>query len=152
LQAERLLVIVLDTDILSIVQRGQGEAYDRLAERLDAAGEPVYTTIISYEEQMRGWLSLIARSNTLEQQRDAFARLHSLLEDFQGWPLLDFDDGAVTTYRRLAKSRLRIGTMDLKIAAIALTHDATLISRNLVDFQKVPGLRTEDWTILDAED
>lgn len=40
---------------------------------------------------------------------------------------------------------MRIGTMDLKIAAICLAHDATLLTRNLVDFEKVPGLRVENW-------
>jgi tRNA(fMet)-specific endonuclease VapC len=37
--------------------------------------------------------------------------------------------------------------MDLKIAAIVLAHDATLLSRNLSDFRKVPGLKVEDWTL-----
>jgi tRNA(fMet)-specific endonuclease VapC len=42
--------------------------------------------------------------------------------------------------------KIRIGTMDLRIAAIALTHGATLLSRNLVDFKRVPELEVEDWT------
>ena len=53
---------------------------------------------------------------------------------------------AIIEFRRLRKAGLRIGTMDLRIAAIAMAHGALLISRNLVDFQKVPGLRVEDWT------
>jgi tRNA(fMet)-specific endonuclease VapC len=36
--------------------------------------------------------------------------------------------------------------MDLKIAATAISHNALLLSRNLVDFRKVPRLRVEDWT------
>jgi tRNA(fMet)-specific endonuclease VapC len=48
--------------------------------------------------------------------------------------------------KRLKRSRLRVGTMDLKIAAIALAHGATLLTRNLKDFGRVPGLRIEDWT------
>ena len=47
----------------------------------------------------------------------------------------------------LRRRRLRIGTMDLKIAAIVLSHQATLLSRNLVDFSQVPGLSIEDWTL-----
>ena len=37
--------------------------------------------------------------------------------------------------------------MDLKIAAIVLANGATLLSRNLSDFRKVPGLKVEDWTL-----
>jgi len=40
---------------------------------------------------------------------------------------------------------LQIGTSDLKIASIALTHGATLLSANARDFSQVPGLRVEDW-------
>lgn len=36
--------------------------------------------------------------------------------------------------------------MDLKIAAIVLSRDETLLSRNLVDFGKIPELKVEDWT------
>jgi tRNA(fMet)-specific endonuclease VapC len=35
--------------------------------------------------------------------------------------------------------------MDLKIASIALAHDATLLTRNTRDFAQVPGLRIENW-------
>ena len=40
---------------------------------------------------------------------------------------------------------IRIGAMDLKIASIALANNATLLSRNLKDFGKVPDLKVEDW-------
>ena len=36
--------------------------------------------------------------------------------------------------------------MDLRIAATAMASDYTVLTRNLVDFQKVPGLRVADWT------
>jgi predicted nucleic acid-binding protein len=39
------------------------------------------------------------------------------------------------------------GTMDLKIAAIVLSHDGTLLSKNLSDFRKVPRLKVADWTL-----
>ena len=49
------------------------------------------------------------------------------------------------TFERLRQQRVRIGTMDLKIAAIALGYNALVLSDNLRDFQQVPGLHAEDW-------
>jgi tRNA(fMet)-specific endonuclease VapC len=95
---------------------------------------------------MRGWLAFIARAKSLNQEIDAYARLHALLEDFGTRPVLDFNQGCATEFRRLLVSKLRIGTMDLRIAATALANDALLLSRNLKDFRKVPALRVDDWT------
>jgi predicted nucleic acid-binding protein len=41
---------------------------------------------------------------------------------------------------------MRMGTMDLKIAAIVLSREAPLLSHNLEDFDQVTGLQVEDWT------
>ena len=40
---------------------------------------------------------------------------------------------------------MRIGTQDLRIASVALSIDAVVLSRNLRDFRQVPGLRVENW-------
>jgi tRNA(fMet)-specific endonuclease VapC len=142
-------MLVLDTDLLTIVQRKVGNVYSRLNARLEdaSANQQICVTIISFEEQTRGWLSFVARARTMAKQIEAYARLHTLLRDFSKRQVLDFDDRAASTYERLVKARIRIGTMDLRIAAIALAHDATLLSRNLADYRKVPGLRVEDWTL-----
>jgi len=140
-------VIVLDTDVLSIVQRADGPAYDRLAQRLDAADDEVAVSIVSFEEQMRGWLAYVARSKTLNQQIEGYAKLHALLDDFTSRPVLDFDQDDAAEFERLIRLKLRLGTMDLRIAAITLANNALLLSKNLTDFRKVPGLRVEDWTV-----
>jgi tRNA(fMet)-specific endonuclease VapC len=70
-----------------------------------------------------------------------------MLENYRFIPLLDFDAAAAVEYQRLSRSRLRVGSMDLKIAAITLANDATLITRNLSDFRKVPGLNIEDCSV-----
>jgi tRNA(fMet)-specific endonuclease VapC len=140
-------VVVLDTDVLTLIQHGHGEEYSRLVARLsELPSQPVCVTIVSFEEQMRGWLAWIAKAKAPERQIVAYRRLRMLLEDFQTRPVLDFDDPAVAEHRQLSKKKIRIGAMDLKIAAIALANDAVLVSRNLSDFRKIPGLQVEDWT------
>jgi tRNA(fMet)-specific endonuclease VapC len=49
--------------------------------------------------------------------------------------------------RCLRQQQIRIGTQDLRIAAISLANQTTLVTRNQQDFSKVPGLLLEDWTI-----
>jgi tRNA(fMet)-specific endonuclease VapC len=44
----------------------------------------------------------------------------------------------------LKKKRLE---NDVRIAAIALSVDGTIITRNQKDFSQVPGLKIEDWTL-----
>ena len=60
-------MVVLDTDVLTLLQRQHGEPYARLAARIATAGEEVYVTIVSFEEQMRGWLAACARARTPER-------------------------------------------------------------------------------------
>ncbi|HEY3395724.1 MAG TPA: type II toxin-antitoxin system VapC family toxin [Lacipirellulaceae bacterium] len=139
--------LVLDTDHMSLLEWGSDEAA-RLRERLADCNEgDVATTIISYEEQVRGWMAYIAGARSLAKQVQAYRRLRSHLDNYRQIPVLDFDDAAARIYEELRQSRLRIGTMDLKIAAIVISLDATLLSRNRIDFSKVPGLKIEDWTI-----
>jgi tRNA(fMet)-specific endonuclease VapC len=140
-------MFLLDTDHLSIVDQDAPEGVN-LRRRLAAvAPGEVAVTIIPYEEQTRGWLAYMARAKTTEQQVEAYRRLRLHVERFRRITLVDFDVSAAAEFERLRQARIRIGTMDLKIAAIALANNATLLSRNLADFGKVPGLRVEDWTL-----
>ena len=140
-------MIVVDTDILTLIHRGEGQLYQNLTRRLPTNGvEPLHTTVISLEEQLRGWLAYIAKAKSDERQIVGYARLRAICERVSARPLLDYDERAARKYRELVAQKIRIGTMDLKIAAIVLVHDATLITRNLADFRKVSGLRAEDWT------
>lgn len=140
-------MIILDTDLLSVVQRADSSEYDTLVGKLDSADDEVGVSIVGFEEQMRGWLAYIARAKSSNQQIEAYAKLHALLEDFTARPVLDFDRQSAIEFERLKKFKVRIGTMDLRIAAIALAHDALLLTRNLADFRKVPGLRVDDWSV-----
>ncbi len=146
-------MLVLDTDLITHIQVGTGEAYQRLHDRLEAASatEWICVTIVSFEEQARGWLAQIAKAKDPEQQIIAYRRLHTLLDDYAKRKVLDFDAPAAQRFGELKKAKLRMGTMDLRIAAIASVNDAILLTRNVRDFAKVPGLRVEDWTVAPQE-
>ena len=137
-------MLVLDTDHLVELDRGssQGAA---LQQKLEDAGDAVATTIISAEEQFRGWLAQIHRQRDPHEQIATYQRLQRRMAFFAAWHVLPWDTDAADILQGLHRQRVRIGTMDLKIASIVLAHDATLLSRNLRDFQQVPNLRVEDW-------
>jgi tRNA(fMet)-specific endonuclease VapC len=140
-------MVVLDTDHVSLLEWATSPGRERLVNRLEkhGAGE-IATTIITYEEQTRGWLAYVARARTVAEQVRAYAKLCKHLETYRNLTVLEFDEQAAIRFQSLRQSRVRVGSMDLKIAAIVLAQEATLLSRNLMDFQKVPQLRVEDWT------
>ncbi|MGH9840548.1 MAG: type II toxin-antitoxin system VapC family toxin [Blastocatellia bacterium] len=138
---------VLDTDHMSALEWGSGAAGQRLITRLNKLSEgEAATTIITFEEQTRGWLAVLAQSRSLDEQVDAYRRLKRLLDNYLKTAVLEFDAAAAAEFQRLQRLRLRVGTMDLKVAAIVLAHDATVLTRNTKDFSRVPDLRVEDWT------
>jgi len=109
-------------------------------------GEQLATTIVTYEEQTRGWLSHLSKARKLAEQVERYHKLFKHLRNYCSITVLEFDNDAAFVFQRL-RSGLRLGTMDLKIAAIVLRHQAKLLTRNTVDFAKVPGLQFDDWTI-----
>jgi tRNA(fMet)-specific endonuclease VapC len=140
-------MVVLDTDHLSLAYWGRGTDANNVRRRLaDIEPSQVWATIISYEEQTRGWLVFSAKAKTIIEQVKAYERLERHLTNWTKIPLLGFNEKCAVEFQRLRKA-VRIGTMDLRIAAIALTHGATVITRNFRDFQKVPGFRIEDWSV-----
>ncbi|WP_417731448.1 type II toxin-antitoxin system VapC family toxin [Rosistilla oblonga] len=68
-----------------------------------------------------------------------------VLERFVETQVVGFDDAAADVFTDLRSQKIRIGTMDLRIASIAIANDLTLLTRNTVDFVRVPNLRFEDW-------
>ena len=74
-----------------------------------------------------------------------YQRLKRSAEMFGEWDILEWDTDALAIFEDLRRRRLKMSTADMKIASIALSHDATLLTQNLTDFAKVPGLRMENW-------
>ncbi len=140
-------MIVLDTDHVTVLQRRSEPAATILRTRLHhLPPEEVGTTIITVQEQLRGWSAVIHRATRPEQEVFAYRQLYAVLRFFAAMPVMLFDHAAVARVAQLRAARVRIGTMDLKIAAIALVHDALLLSRNVSHVARIPALRVEDWT------
>ncbi|MGF1674692.1 MAG: type II toxin-antitoxin system VapC family toxin [Rivularia sp. (in: cyanobacteria)] len=138
---------VLDTDHLSLIQRG----YPNVKQRFDEIGLAKAITVVTLEEQMKGWLNLINKYNDQPSQSEklilAYKGMRDSVEYINKITLLDFDQLADDCYKELICQKVRIGTRDLRIAAITLSRNAILVTRNNKDFSKVPNLRIEDWTI-----
>ncbi len=137
-------MIVFDTDHVSAVQNPTGARGRRLMTRLAAVrGAKVAVAIASVEEQMRGWLASIAKERHVARQVPAYRELRDLFAFFGAFIILPFDDAAAVVFDTF--DSVRIGTMDKKIAAIALANGALLLTANRRDFEKIPGLTIDNW-------
>jgi tRNA(fMet)-specific endonuclease VapC len=118
-----------------------------LVRRLEAIPdtEIVGAAIVTVEERMRGWLAVIAKERTAARLIVGYRELGLLFEFYQEFVIAPFDEAAAAQFDRLRSQRLRLGTRDLRIAAIALAQNALLLSANQRDFGRVPGLRVENW-------
>ena len=138
---------VLDTDHLGVLQRVSDPLYANLSRRIAQRSQSDYfVTIVPFHEQVLGWTAYIAKARKTEGAVRGYIRLNSILKDFSSSQVLLFDELAANIFDDLRRQRIRVGTMDLRIAAIALSKQMTVLSRNLVDFQRVPNLKVEDWT------
>ena len=141
-------MILLDSDHLTVLRYRTGDRAMRLGERLAMATEsPIGTTIVNVEESMRGWMAAIAKERVIRRQIQAYRELAELFQFFGAYHIALFDGAAADRFEDLRMAKTRIGTMDLKTASIALAHDALLLTANRRDFEKIPGLRFENWMI-----
>lgn len=118
---------------------------ERLRGRLLKSGAQVFTTVITLEEELRGVLARTNRTLDSDERILAYQKLIERVNFFSRWVVLSLDTESAAAFTRLRNLGVRIGIMDLRIACIALAHDATLLTRNTVDFAQVPGLRFENW-------
>lgn len=141
------MIYLLDTDHISILQRRSGDSYSQLRSRISQYAEEDFAlSVISFHEQFLGANELIARAKKDSALTYAYQLLNEILASFAFAEVLPFDDAALTCFHQLRSQKVRIGTMDLRIASICLTQNLTLLTRNFRHFQQVPELLMEDWT------
>lgn len=138
------MFFILDTDHFSALDRESDAGRKLERRRAKCAGE-LFISIITVEEVMRGWMAALGACKKPENEIGIYRRMQRSAELIGQWDVLPWDDEALRTLQDLRKLPIRISTMDLKIASIALIHDATVLTRNKMHFQKVPGLKIENW-------
>lgn len=139
-------MILLDSNHLTVLPYPEASGYSILVDRMRASADQRFAVpIVVVEEQLRGWLAVINQAVALDRQVAAYNRLAGLFSFFSDWEIVGFNSAAAECYQRLRRQRIRAGTRDLRIAAIALANNALLLSADLTDFQRVPGLKIENW-------
>ncbi len=138
-------MIVLDTDIVTLLSYGQT---DKLQQRMKAVpeSEELATTIITRMEILQGRFSSIvkaANEGELLKAMDRFRASRELLDSFR---LLEVNNAAGQHFKQMMKAKKRPKRRgDMLIACIALAHQALLVTRNVKDYEPVKGLRMENW-------
>jgi tRNA(fMet)-specific endonuclease VapC len=137
---------VLDTDSLSLLERGNPKIQERLRQ---TNADSVAISIVTAEEKMKGRLAAINSLSGIERidrLAVAYRDLQSSIEDLQALPILPFSELAKDRYRDLLQQKIRVGSHDLRIAAIVLSVEGILVTRNRRDFERVPSLQIDDWS------
>jgi tRNA(fMet)-specific endonuclease VapC len=135
---------LFDTDHLTLYDYGQPQVRQRHAAELpDAVG----ISAVTIQEYLRGRLAAVARHVSGPKHVQAFANLLTSLQLFQQFPQIAYDLRSENQFQQLRVLRLHVGTQDLKIAAVALVNNLTVLTRNRRDFAKVPGLILGDWSM-----
>ena len=138
---------LLDTDHLSVLQQESSPERAVIVLRINETGcVNVLAAVISFHEQMRGAHAFINSARKREQLVRGYGMMSKIIDTFSTFRVLPFDDLAASIAESSVIPTSKIGTMDLRIASIALANDLTLVTRNTSDFVRVPNLKLEDWT------
>lgn len=139
-----IAVYLLDTDTLSLLQRGHPVVTANVATH--AADDVLGLTAVTIEEQVTGWLASLRKARTPADQAKASRFSVRLVASWTGFPVVPMTEPAIGRHEQLVRLRLNVGGYDLRIAAIALEAGATVVTRNRRDFGRVPGLTVVDWS------
>ena len=134
---------ILDTDTFSLLQRQHPGV---TAQALVRPTDSVTTSIVTVKEVFLGRYNKIKQAQQAEALIAAYARLEDSMNLLRRMPILSFDELAANHYVELRDAYRRLQRNDLQIAAIALSHQAILVTRNLAHFGQINDLPIEDWS------
>lgn len=139
-------MIVFDTDVLTDILRGVPRIVQR-AKLIPPEDQAI--PIVGAEEILRGRLNAIRQAEAGRLPltiAHAYELMRKSLSDFRNVTILPYTDSAELLFHEWRSQKIRVGTRDLRIAAVCVDHDAKLVSRNRRDFDRVPGLHVEYWS------
>jgi tRNA(fMet)-specific endonuclease VapC len=138
---------ILDTDTASLLLWKNPD----VTHKVQSAGVDVAISIVTAQELFNGWVVRINNAKSTDDLLRWYERFSGVVQLCKRVPVLPFDQAAAIQLERLlaenqglAKQRLQ---KDMRIAAIALANNATVVTCNYRDFSLVPGLSIVDWSI-----
>jgi tRNA(fMet)-specific endonuclease VapC len=135
---------IFDTDILTLFERLHPVVVRNVFHHL---ADDIRVTSITVEEQLGGWFATLRTARTPQQMETAHTRLSETVRWLSGWDIIPFTASAAARYQTLLRQKLNVGGNDLRIGAIALEFGAIVVTRNLRDFGRIPGVQCEDWSL-----
>jgi tRNA(fMet)-specific endonuclease VapC len=142
------VIYLLDTDHITFLQEHSSPEYAVLALRMSQHRlEDFGCSVVNLHEQTLGANNFVNKAKTTAEIIRGYEIFSEILETYGILEVLPFDVRATAVFATLKLAKIRVGTMDLRLAAIALSRGLILLTRNKKDFSKVPGLVIEDWTV-----
>jgi tRNA(fMet)-specific endonuclease VapC len=138
---------VLDSDHISLFTGYHQPTRDRISREIANCA----ITIVSVQEVFNGWVGRLGKPNTEAEFIKVYTGLYASAQFFQEVELLNYDASASAMYEQLMRNHPTLNRQpirrDMRIAAIALSLGATVVTRNRKDFGLVSGLKIEDWSV-----
>lgn len=136
---------ILDTDHVSLI------LYNHPQVTANASLHQIAITVITVQELFNGWVGRINDPSQVNNLLALYTKLWATTKYLQTVEVLDFTPEADTRLKQLLKNypplRKNRIQKDMRIAAIGLSLDATVVTRNYRDFEQVPGLKIIDWSM-----
>jgi predicted nucleic acid-binding protein len=139
------VIYLLDTNTLTESLKGHPKIVSRL--RAIPPPDDVQLPVISWFEAVRGRMATILTASEEEQLLRAQERLDADLEAMNSLQIRGVNEEAARhfSFLRSHKKAKKIQRPDLLIACIALANNATLVTRNVKNFESVPRLLIQNW-------
>jgi tRNA(fMet)-specific endonuclease VapC len=135
---------ILDTSTTSLIQRKHAITLTTVRTHRN---DLLCVSTVTIEEVWNGCLTLLRRSKSNRETAFASEFFAESVEMLRPYSFIAQSEPSLNRFDALVKMKLNIGKNDLRIAAIALELDATVVTVNVRDFQRVPKLKWEDWSV-----